>query len=250
MNPPPPSESAAGNPSALPAASATHAPPSGPFPGRGRVLYVDDDDMARNVLGGWLGLNGYEHRSAANPSAGDAVLDQEVFDLVISDIHMPGNHRLEWVERVLNRPNPPAVILVTGSPNFETACRAANLPVAGYLLKPVALATLDPILQRIIHGQRQRADFLGLSHDILRLLETQGAPDVSQQTLLVNKLAQLAHCFNARSLDPSGDGSANDLRWRAALADTIAVIEKTKHSFHSRELGQLRIRLKHLLAAV
>src|SRR6185369_1358457 len=97
-------------------------PPSDIIPSRGRILYVDDDDMARTVLAGWLRLNNYDYRIAANPRDADVVLEQEVFDLVISDIHMPGNHRLEWVERVLNRETPPAVILVTGQPQFETAC--------------------------------------------------------------------------------------------------------------------------------
>jgi len=244
MNPQRSSVKTVGNPLNSPSVSTSAAP------ARGRVLYVDDDDMARTVLAGWLRLNDYDHRNAASPVEADALLAQYVFDLVISDIHMPGNHRLEWVEQVLNRETPPAVILVTGSPNFETACRAANLPVAGYLLKPMQLASLDPILQRIINGQRQRADFLTLSHDILRLLGTQGTEDPTGQTTLVNKLAQLAQCFNARNLDPSGDGSPNDVRWRAALGDTIAVIEKTKHSFHSRELGQLRIRLQHLLTGM
>lgn len=249
MNPQRPSVNAVENSPTPPLFSPDTVPPSERTSSRGRILYVDDDDMARMVLGGWLRLNHYDHSLAANPAAADALLDQDVFDLVISDIHMPGNHRLEWVERVLNRENPPAVILVTGLPQFETACRAANLPVAGYLLKPVVLSTLDPTLQRIIQGQRQRADFLSLSHDILRLLGTPGTPDPSEQTILINKLAQLAHSFNARNLDQSGDGSLNDMRWRTALAETIAVIEKTKHSFHSRELGQLRVRLQHLLAA-
>src|SRR5689334_5790188 len=71
--------------------------------GRGSILYVDDDEMARTVLGGWLRLNGYDHRNAASPIEADTILTQHVFDLVISDIHMPGNHRLEWVEQVLNR---------------------------------------------------------------------------------------------------------------------------------------------------
>ncbi len=203
--------------------------------------------MARMVFAAWLGHNKYEHRNASSPVEADALLAQATFDLILSDIHMPGNHRLEWVEQILNRENPPAVMLITGAPELETACRAANLPVAGYLLKPADLSTLDVTLQRIINGQRQRTDFLSLSHDILRLLGTQGMQGAAEQTTLVNKLAQLAQCFNARTLDQDGEGSLNDVLWRAALADTITVIENTKHSFRSRELGQLRVRLQHLL---
>ena len=217
---------------------------------RGRILHVDDDPMARMVFSGWMKHHNYDHHQAASPAEADALLAKTTVDIVISDIHMPGNCRLEWVEQLLARENPPAIILLTGKPELETACRAANLPVAGYLLKPPQLSTLDATLQHILQGQRRRTDFLTLSHDILRLLGTQGTEDLTEQTTLVNKLAQLAQCFNARNLDPGDDGSPNDVRWREALGDTIAVIEKTKHSFHSRELGQLRIRLQHLLTGM
>src|SRR3954468_20369897 len=120
MNPQRPSVNAEENSLILTIASAVAVSLPVSAPSRGHILYVDDDDMARMVLGGWLRLNHYDYCIAANPVDADALLDQNVFDLVISDIHMPGNHRLEWVERVLNRENPPAVILVTGLPQFET----------------------------------------------------------------------------------------------------------------------------------
>lgn len=222
---------------------------SGDTPTRGRILQVDDDPLVCTVFSGWLRHHGYTYHFAASPTEADAVLARMTFDVVLSDIHMTGNRQLEWVEQVLERENPPAIILFTGTPELETACRAANLPVAGYFLKPADFTTLDATLQRVIRAQRRRADFLSLSRDILRLLGTHGMQDSPEETMLVNKLALLAGCFNSRSREMGGGGASNDLLWRAAIADTIAVIEKTKHSFRSRELGELRVRLRQLLGA-
>lgn len=237
-------------PAVGPSGGATVLPSAHPRPGRvqtrGCILQVDDDPLVRTVFSGWLRLNDYEHHHAASPAEADALLDQRTFDLVLSDIHMPGNNRLEWVEQVLNRENPPAIILMTGQPEFETACRAANLPVAGYLLKPANFSTLDETLQRVIRQQRRRVDFLSLSRDILQLLGSHGLMDPTEEALLVNKLALLAGCFNARGPETDG-GASHDLIWRSAIADTIAVIEKTKHSFRSKDLGELRHRLEQLL---
>jgi DNA-binding NarL/FixJ family response regulator len=217
---------------------------------RGRVLQVDDDPMVRAVFHGWLKLHGYDHHHAASPSEAEELLNHNSFDVVLSDIHMPGNCRLEWVEQVLGRENPPAIILITGTPELETACRAANLPVAGYLLKPAEFSTLDATLQRVIQRQRRRLDFLSLSRDILRLLGSHGMQNSPEETMLVEKLGLLAGCFGSRASETDVAGSSNDLLWRAAIADTIAVIEKTKHSFRSKDLGELRHRLQQLLGTL
>lgn len=227
-----------------------HASLSGQTSNRGRILQVDDDPMVRTVFYGWLKLHDYAHHHAASPAEAEELLDSKSFDVVLSDIHMPGNCRLEWVEKVLGRENPPAIILITGTPELETACRAANLPVAGYLLKPAEFSTLDATLQRVIRRQRRRSDFLSLSRDILHLLGSHGMQNSAEETILVDKLALLAGCFSSRTPETGAGGSSNDFLWRAAIADTIAVIEKTKHSFRSKDLGELRQRLQQLLGTL
>ncbi|HEY8995321.1 MAG TPA: response regulator [Lacunisphaera sp.] len=217
---------------------------------RGRILQVDDDPIVRAVFHGWLKKHGYAHQHAASLDEAEALLNENPFDVVLSDIHMPGNYRLEWTEQLLARENAPAVILITGTPELETACRAANLPVAGYLLKPAEFATLDATLQGVIRRQRRRTDFLSLSRDILQLLGSHGMQHSTEENMLVDKLALLAGCFSSRTSGTGATGSSNDLLWRAAIADTIAVIEKTKHSFRSKDLGELRHRLQQLLGTL
>jgi CheY-like chemotaxis protein len=212
------------------------------MPDRGRVLHVDDDPTARMVFAHWLARNGYEHAIASGPAEAEGLLAQGSFDVVLSDIHMPGNIRLEWIEQVLARPGAPAVLLLTGSPAFESACRAANLAVAGYLLKPVEFAVLDQTLQRLVRARRHDASVLSLTRDIVHLLKESPRPDVRPDGAHARKLALLTQALETRLEEPAGDES-----WSAAIADAIAVIEQTRHSFRSRELGQLRARLQRVL---
>lgn len=223
-------------------------PESGPLPVRGRVLHVDDDPMARMILGEWLKLHRYESRTASGPAEADRLLGQAPVDLVLSDIHMPGNCRLEWVEQVMARKNAPAVIVITGTPEFETACRAANLSVAGYLLKPVVLSDLDAIIQRVLRERRRLTDSRVLARDVLRLLETCPRPLSPTEEALADKLVLLAGCLGDTLKGPP-TGSPGDVSWRAVVTDTIAVIERTKHSFRSAELGKVRLRLQQVLNA-
>jgi len=214
------------------------------------ILVVDDDRMSRELHGAWLRHQGYRVRQADGPVEADRLLAQEDFSLILADICMPGNTRLEWVDQLLRSPHPPPIVLLTGHPNFETACQASNLSVAGYLVKPPDFELLGATLQRVIAGQRQRKEFLALSGEILGLLSTRGANDRTEEDALVERLVLLARQFVTRptgggggaSVLPSGEGA-----WRGAIEDTIAVIEKTKDSFRSKDLGQLRVRLQGLL---
>jgi CheY-like chemotaxis protein len=218
---------------------------------RGRILLVDDDPFTSLVMQNRLQAHGYAVTFVEGPAQAEEALARDGFDLILSDIHMPGNHRLEWTETLLARPSAAPIMLMTGNPEMETACRAANLPVAGYLIKPPDWTTLGDRIGRVIAARHRRTDFVGLAREILNLVETsRGGP---HDGLLVQRLADLAASFLAESGRPARTAlpenvTAGDFRWRAALTETIAVIEKTRHSFRSKELGQLRQRLEKLLA--
>lgn len=220
----------------------TPAPLAASTPDRGRVLHVDDDPTARMVFAHWLARHGYEHAIAGSPAEAEPLLARTSFDVILSDIHMPGNVRLEWIEQVLARPAAPAVLLLTGTPAFESASRAANLAVAGYLLKPVDFTLLDDTLQQLVRGRRHQASILSLTRDIVHLLKQPESPAAAPISVHARKLALLTEALASRLDEPAGGES-----WSAAIADAIAVIEQTRHSFHSRELGRLRARLHRVL---
>jgi DNA-binding response OmpR family regulator len=211
----------------------------------GRILVVDDDAIARAVMENRLQAYGHTVVCAEGPGPADAALARGEFDLILSDIHMPGNHRLEWIEALLCRRCPSAIMLMTGNPELETACRAANLPVAGYVIKPVNWTDLAERIRQTIRSRHRRDNFVGLAREILDLVEHSGGG--AQDEILVQRLASLAAGFMSGAGRPA-HSPAGDQHWRTALAETIAVLEKTRDSFRSKELGQLRLRLEKMLA--
>jgi CheY-like chemotaxis protein len=215
--------------------------------GGARVLLVDDDPDSSVALCGWLECKGYDVVQASGPAEADERLAHATFDVILSDIHMPGNERLQWVERLLQRPGSPAIVLLTGNPEFETACRAANLSVAGYLVKPPDFNVVEELVGRIVTQHRDRAEFLTIAKDVIGLLDAHGANGLAQERVLVKRLAGLAHGFAGRFARLETETSPGDETWRTVITETIAVIEKTKQSFRSKELGALRVRLQRLL---
>lgn len=148
------------------------------------------------------------------------------------------------MQGVLARPNAPAVVLITGTPELESTLRAANLAVAGYLVKPLDLDTLRTLCTRLVEQRQQRRELLELSRATSDLLAVDGALDPA----VCEHLHRLSQSFAAASIpDPRSAAASEDTPWRATIVEAIAVLEKTKHAFRSKDLGALRVRLEATL---
>ena len=157
-----------------------------------RIVVVDDDALFREGAVLSLVAHGYAASAAESVEAGATLLTQHPFDLVILDIQMPGNARLEWLKELARKRARPAVILCTGFPSIDTAIEAVRLPVLSYLIKPVSetrlLAEVAGALARARFAQfpvdaadslRQRVDGVserfGLTPRQVEVLELLGA---------------------------------------------------------------------------
>jgi DNA-binding NarL/FixJ family response regulator len=124
----------------------------------GGILVADDDPSFRESIAQLLQDRGYDVIHAETGAAAKHVCMHDGVDLVVADIHMPGNNRLEMIEALeLLDPIPP-VILVTGYPSVETAAASLKLPVKAYLLKPIDHAALLREVESALGGDTLRAD--------------------------------------------------------------------------------------------
>ena len=107
-----------------------------------RVLLADDEDLFRDTTADLLRKSGYTVDCAGNAGEAARMLTTEHYDVLISDIKMPGNAELELVLKVNELARGLPIILVTGYPAIETAARAVEHAVVAYLIKPVKMDEL------------------------------------------------------------------------------------------------------------
>lgn len=162
-------------------------------------------------------------------------------------MHLPGNDRLQWTERVLAREASPPLVLLTGNPEITTAICAANLPIAGYLTKPPHFPTLRDLLQRLIAQHRRQSGLRALAREASQLAALPGG-GAGVPAELGAKLDHLAACLAAEAARHPRETATAQAAWRQTIADTIVVLEKTRDSFRSKELGRLRQHLRTILA--
>lgn len=135
------------------------------------VLLVDDERFARTVYADYLRLEGYDVEVAEDASAAVEALRKRHFDLLITDILLPGADGLELLtEAKKNDPNIEAIV-ITALDRVDPAVRAMKSGASDYLVKPVTPEALQVAVQRCLAARALLAENKVLrSH--LRLFET------------------------------------------------------------------------------
>jgi len=102
-----------------------------------KVLVVDDEPDICNLMSRWLKAEGYESQKAYNVSEAVDQLAGQQFELVVSDISMPGRSGLELITEVKQKAPDTAILMVTALDNRQIALDALHLGAFGYLIKPI-----------------------------------------------------------------------------------------------------------------
>jgi len=239
---------------------------NGQGPSRGRILIADDDEAFRLATRLFLRRQGFECEIAPDAAVAAEMLGASEFDLLISDINMPGNAGLELVTRLAQVAVALPVILLTGHPSIQSAARSVRLRVVAYLVKPCDADELLNIAEqaivnyrayRAVSANRQRLETwardLAQIEEVLRTTPggSAGAPTEAYLNLtlrnLLSVLMDLKQFTEALAHQPGKEGLLQQVALHRALQETIDVLEKTKQSFKSKELGELRRRLEILL---
>jgi DNA-binding NtrC family response regulator len=114
------------------------------------ILVVDDEPAIQDILTWALSAEGYRVATAGNGEEALARVEEEEFDIIVTDIVMPGIDGLEVLERsrVLN-PRA-AVIVMTAYAALETAIAALRRGASDYLEKPFSVDLLKERVQRLL----------------------------------------------------------------------------------------------------
>ena len=113
-----------------------------------KILLVDDNDSVRTTLSSVLAANKFRVTAAANVSEALHLIDEEAFDVLLCDLHMPGAGDGFTVVSAMRHTNPDAVTLVfTGYPALQEAMDAILLQADEILVKPMDVATITALIR-------------------------------------------------------------------------------------------------------
>jgi len=113
------------------------------------VLIVDDEKHTREGLQQALAEN-YDVSVAASADEAFNLMDAQPFDVVLTDLRMPGKSGLRVIDRALALPSKPAVLMMTAYGNIDTAVEAMRRGAVDFLTKPVNIERLDVLIRRAL----------------------------------------------------------------------------------------------------
>ncbi|MFX0113908.1 MAG: response regulator [Candidatus Hodarchaeota archaeon] len=119
-----------------------------------KILIVEDHDALRESLVEILTEEGNEARGIGNASDALSLLQGETFDIVVSDIKMPGMDGIELLRRVRERELPLDFVIITGFGTLGTAQEAIRLGAKDYILKPVDPPSFVRVISDVYEQQK------------------------------------------------------------------------------------------------
>src|SRR5580658_2709140 len=103
-----------------------------------RLLLVDDNESVRTTLRRVLEINQFDVTAAGSVAEALHLIDTQAFDVLLSDLHMPGAGDGLTVVSAMRHVNPKAVtILLSGFPEMDAAAHAILMQADQILVKPM-----------------------------------------------------------------------------------------------------------------
>ena len=124
------------------------------------ILIVDDEQKGRTYLSTFLRDIGHAVAECPNGEAALAAFNTQKFQIVLTDIRMPGMSGIDLLRSIHGLPNGQdvSIILITGYADLKTAVEAMRCGAYDYLQKPIKLEELTIAIERTAEHQALRRE--------------------------------------------------------------------------------------------
>lgn len=236
-----------------------------------KILIADDDETFLNSTADLLREKGYVCDCAPDADTVVSMLKAANYDLLITDKNMPGNPDLELIRDIAGIVEGMPVIVVTGFPSINSAIESVQLPVAAYLVKPIEFEELlqqirTSIAQfkvyRIVSNARQRLK--DWRNNLNKIEATMKDTSNNVSSVPVNAFFEITiqniveNLMDMKVLIEKITGNSDEesvcnifdssrmSEIKVGLLESVDILQKTKSSFKSKKLGELREKLEVL----
>jgi len=179
-----------GSPNAAPSAARKPA----------RVMLVDDEQLALDVLSSYLSENGFVVSTATSGESAVKRFEAEKAEIVIVDFLMSGMDGLAVIER-LSKISPSSVfILMTGFPTLDSSIKALRLGASDYILKPFRLSEVSLAVQKAVREWEFKKEMNRLRE---RIAELETGVSEKKDNIKFNKKIGAVSGYPPKHISPS-----------------------------------------------
>jgi two-component system, NtrC family, response regulator HydG len=190
------------------------------MPEKARVLVLDDDRAHAEAAAESLERSGYDCRVAGSGNEGVRALEEETFDVVLTDLVMRDVSGMDIVRRVKSRSPETEVIVMTGYPSYETALEAMDEGAYDYLNKPIDLNILRAKIRKALEKQKLVRSNVDLKRQLDKRYGFEGILGGSENMHAVFDTLRQVAPTNATVLILGESGTGKELVARAIHANS------------------------------
>src|SRR5512144_2212375 len=187
---------------------------------RTRILVVDDEEIVRESLGGWLEKDGYTVAVAPDGPSAIERIKGERWSILIVDLKMPGMDGLQVLEEAKRLQPDTVVVIMTAYATVDTAVSAMKLGAYDYLVKPFDPEELSLMLEKIVSQQSLRHEKEVLRKALKREWGFHDLLSKSPAMQRVFELARVAARSSSTILILGESGSGKEVLARAIHAES------------------------------
>jgi signal transduction histidine kinase/DNA-binding response OmpR family regulator len=172
----------------------------------GRILIAEDEDSLREALVIFLKARGYVTAEAADGISAFEMAGLSSYDLLITDLNMPGMSGEELFEKMeeLEFDRRPAVVVMTGHSTLDSAIKGINAGISAYIRKPLNLIEMETSIKTAIERRRLEKELKGYYRELDRKVEER-----TRELSLINKFSALIN--SSFSLEKILEDAVEDL---------------------------------------
>ncbi len=158
-----------------------------------RVLVIEDDDTVRDVLRSFLNSKGFEAVLAKSGETGIDMLRAEKFDIILTDLVMPGLTGMDVLREVsASKVNTPTIV-ITAYGTVQTAVEAMKFGAFDYVTKPFNLDELMIVIEKALNLSKLRKENVMLKQQLRKKYNFRGlighSPRMQSVYELIEKIA-------------------------------------------------------------
>ncbi|EJO05433.1 response regulator transcription factor [Oenococcus oeni] len=209
-----------------------------------KILVVEDDENFNSLVSRYLASNGFEVISCADAQKAYDALYNNLFDLIVTDVMMPGIDGVEFAKTVRQLNENIPILFVTARDDIKTKKAGFRVGIDDYLVKPIDLDELklriSAVLRRANISQNQKIEIGNLllkSEEISASINGVPIPlTVREFNILFKMLSFAGRAFSrAEFLDDFWDTESN-----ASLRAVDVYITKLREKFKSTNAFEIK----------
>jgi len=203
-----------------------------------KILFVDDEENFASMMAAVLEKEGFDVDIATRAETAFSMFKSEKYDLVVTDINMPGMDGIELIRKIHEIDEDQRVVVITGFPSHDSQSEAFKLGSVNYLVKPFLAERFIEVVNNSLNNHSQTDELVGpvkiTCEDLLQMY----ALEQKKAILEIHNGAEIGYLYfqdgkivHAETSDHKGEEAFYQIQtWKGGRFDTKSLRKNIPHT--------------------